>query len=43
LRDETVHLLALDGIPSCSVSAAIWSWLVMLAVDAVIVRRRLSR
>jgi hypothetical protein len=31
------------GISFFSVSAAVWSWLVMLAVDAVIVRRRLSQ
>jgi hypothetical protein len=43
VRDGTVHLLALDSIPFFSVSAAVWSWLVMLAVDAIIVCRRLAR
>jgi len=31
------------GISFYSASAVIWWWLVMLAVDAIIVRRRLSR
>ncbi len=37
-----IFLLSI-GISFFSVSAAVWSWLVMLAVDAVIVRRRLAR
>jgi hypothetical protein len=31
------------GISFFSVSAAIWTWFVMLAVDAIIVHRRLSQ
>jgi uncharacterized membrane protein len=42
LTIPAIFLLSI-GISFFSVSAAIWSWLVMLAVDAVIVRRRLAR
>ena len=42
LTIPAIFLLSI-GISFFSVSAAVWSWLVMLAVDAVIVRRRLSR
>jgi hypothetical protein len=43
VRDDTVHLLALDSIPFCSGSAAILPWPIILAVDAFVDRRRLSR
>jgi hypothetical protein len=42
LTIPAIFLLSI-GISFFSVSAAIWSWFVMLAVDAIIVRRRLSR
>jgi uncharacterized membrane protein len=42
LTIPAIFLLSI-GVSFFSVSAAVWSWLVMLAVDAVIVRRRLSR
>jgi uncharacterized membrane protein len=42
LTITAIFLLSI-GISFFSVSAAVWSWLVMLAVDAVIVRRRLAR
>jgi hypothetical protein len=43
VRDDTVHLLALDSIPFCSGSAAILPWPIIPAVDAFVVRRKLSR
>ncbi len=42
LTIPAIFLLSI-GISFFSVSAAILSWLVMLAVDAIIVRRRLAR
>ena len=42
LTIPAIFLLSI-GISFFSVSAAVWSWLVMLAVDAVTARRRLSR
>lgn len=42
LTIPAIFLLSID-ISFFSVRAAVWSWLFMLAVDAVIVRRRLAR
>ncbi len=41
LTIPVIFLLSI-GISFFSVSAAIWSWFVILVVDAVIVRRRLT-
>ena len=41
LTIPAIFLLSI-GVSFYSVSAAIWTWLIMLAVDAVILRRRMS-
>ena len=41
LTIPAIFLLSI-GVSFFSVSAAIWTWLIMLAVDAVILRRRMS-
>jgi uncharacterized membrane protein len=45
IRGLTIPLIFLLSIVVSffSVSAAIWSWVVMIAVDAVVLRRRMSR
>ena len=44
IRGLTIPIIFLlsIGISLVSVSAAIWTWFIMIAVDAIIVRRRLS-
>ncbi len=42
LTIPVIFLLSI-GISFFSVSAAVWSWLVMIAADAVIAHRRLAR
>ncbi len=42
LTIPAIFLLSI-GISFFSVNAAIWSWFVMLAIDTIIVRRRLSQ
>ncbi len=42
LAIPAIFLLSI-GISFFSVSAAIWTWFIMIAVDAIIVRRRLPR
>ena len=41
LTIPAIFLLSI-GISFFSVNAAIWTWFVMLAVDAIILRRRMS-
>jgi uncharacterized membrane protein len=41
LTIPAIFLLSI-GVSFYSVSAAIWTWLIMLAIDAVILRRRMS-
>jgi uncharacterized membrane protein len=45
IRGLTIPIIFLlsIGISLVSVSAAIWTWFIMIAVDAIIVRRRLSQ